>query len=237
MKNVYVTSVVSILLVLARPALAGKPVNVPEVPGVSTIAGTGVLSDPLIVNDRLQSDLLGDYFHGVEGVVSHLQSGPVGSGAGDWELDTTGSSVRKLTIDFRETSDAGFTPPFSSRTLPARIITKCSQSSPTSIGGMHGLNTTLVCFMNVSFTLGRDSYVLTMNRGAYADVNDVVVTCTSVSGNPSDPNAPCTGWTVDPSVIDSTGPRNLARLLLRGKAGSLIDFGRYYMRFHVSLQK
>ena len=82
MKNVYVTSVVSILLLLARPALAGKPVNVPEVPVVSTIAGTGVLSDPLIVNDRLQSDLLGDYFHGVEGVVSHLQSGPVGSGAG-----------------------------------------------------------------------------------------------------------------------------------------------------------
>ena len=58
MKNLFVTSVALILLVLARPALAGKPVNVPEVPVVSTITGTGVLADPLIVNDRSLRRLL-----------------------------------------------------------------------------------------------------------------------------------------------------------------------------------
>ena len=98
-------------------------------------------------------------------------------------------------------------------TLPARIIVKCHVVSPASIGGMRGLNSTLICLMNVSFVLGKDSYVLTMNRGAYPDINDALVTCTEVSGNSADPNAPCTAWTVDPSVTDSTGARNLARLV------------------------
>ena len=108
---------------------------------------------------------------------------------------------------------------------------------PASIGGMRGLNSTLICLMNVSFVLGKDSYVLTMNRGAYPDINDALVTCTEVSGNSADPNAPCTAWTVDPSVTDSTGTRNLARLVFRGKGGNIEDRGRYYMRFHISFRK
>jgi hypothetical protein len=228
---------VAMLFFFSLPALAGKPGNVPEVIVVSTIAGSGVLADPTVPNYRLQSDLLGDYRHGVDQVVSHLQAGPIGSGGGDYEMDTSGSTVRKLTLDLREPYDASANPPFAYSTLQARIIVKCSQVSPTSIGGMHGLNTTLVCLMNFSFVVGRDSYVLTMNRSAYPDINDALVTCTEVSGNPADPNAPCTGWTVDPSVTDSTGPRNLARLVFRGKGGTLEDRGRYYMRFHISFHK
>jgi hypothetical protein len=173
----------------------------------------------------------------VEGVVSHLQAGPIGSGGGDYEMDTSGSTVRKLTLDLREPYDASANPPFAYSTLPARIIVKCHLVSPASIGGMHGLNSTLICLMNVSFVLGRDNYVLTMNRGAYPDTNDALVRCTEVSGDPADPNAPCTAWTVDPSVTDSTGPRNLARLVFRGKAGNLEDRGRFYMRFHISFRR
>jgi hypothetical protein len=231
------TSVAIILFFFTLPALAGKPVNVPEVIVVSTIDGTGVLADPTVPNYRLQSDLLGDYRHGVDQVVSHLQGGQFGSGAGDWELITSDSSVRKLTLDLREPYDSSANPPFAYSSLPARIIVKCHLVSPASIGGMHGLNTTLVCLMNVSFVLGRDNYVLTMNRGAYPDINDALVTCTEVSGDPADPNAPCTVWTVDPSVTDSTGARNLARLVMSGKGGRLEDRGRYYMRFHISFRK
>ena len=186
---------------------------------ISTVEGSGVLADPTIPNFRLQSDLLGDYYHGVERVVSHLQAGTIGTGAGDWEMDTTDSTVRKVILDLREPYDANASPPFAYGTLPARFIVKCHVVSPASIGGMRGLNSTLVCLMNVSFVLGKDSYVLTMNRGAYPDINDALVTCTEVSGDPTDPNALCTAWTVDPSVTDSTGARNLARLVFEGKAG------------------
>lgn len=220
---------VTALLVFSLAALAGKPL--PNTSVVSTIEGTGILADASIPNDRLQNDLLGDYFNGVEGVLSILQ------GNGDWELDTTGSSVRQVMLDLRETYDSTATPPFAYSTVPGRFIAKCGAVSPASIGGMRGLNTSMICFMNLSFSVGRDAYVLTMNHGAVPDVDDVRVTCVEVSGDPSDPNAPCTGWTIDPSVVDSTGPRNRARLYLRGKAGTLVDRGRYYMRFHISFRK
>ncbi len=176
------TSGVTVLLLLSLPAVAGKPGNAAEVIVVSTVEGSSVLADPAIPNFRLQSDLLGDYYHGVDGVVSHLQAGTIGTGAGDWEMDTTDSTVRRLILDLREPYDANTSPPFAYRALPARIIVKCHVVSPASIGGMRGLNSTLGCLMNISFVLGKDSYVLTMNRGAYPDINDALVTCTEVGG-------------------------------------------------------
>jgi hypothetical protein len=226
------TSVVAVLFFLSLPALAGKPD--PDVSVVTTIAGSGVLPDPAIPNYRLQSDLLGDYLHGVDRVVSHLQGGSIGSGEGDWEMYTTDSTVRKGTVDLREPYDANAKPPFAYTTLPVRFIVKCHVVTPASIGGMRGLNSTLVCPLIFNFFLGKDKYILDMNRGAYADTNDVLVTCTEVNGDPADPNAPCTAWAVDPSVTDSTGARNVARLLFSGKGGKLDDLGRFYMRFHIS---
>lgn len=224
------------LLSLTVPAFAAKPKPVPEVIVVTTVDGTGVDPDPAISNYRLQSDLLGDYIHGVDNVVSHLQGGTLGTGAGDWEMATNGGTVRKILVDLREPYD-GFNPPFSYATEPARFIVKCHVVTPESIGGMRGLNSTLVCPLIFSFYIGRDKYILDMNRGEYPDTNDALVTCTQVSGDPFDPNAPCTGWTVDPSVVDATGPRNLARLLYSGKGGKLDDRGRFYMRFHVSFHE
>src|SRR5258705_6628201 len=83
------TSIATVLFFFSLPALAGKPVNVPEVIVISTIDGSGVLGDPTVPNYRLQSDLLGDYYNGVDRVASHLQGGQLGSGAGDWELVTS----------------------------------------------------------------------------------------------------------------------------------------------------
>src|SRR6476660_3654747 len=199
-------AIATILFLFSVPALGGKPGSVSEVIVVSTIEGSSVLADPAIPNFRLQSDLLGDYHNGVDRVLSHLQAGTIGTGAGDWELDTADSTVRKLTLDLREPYDGNANPPFAYTTLSARIIVKCHVVSPA-------------------------------NRGAYPDINDALVTCTEVSGNSADPNAPCTAWTVDPSVTDSTGARNLARLVFRGKGGNIEDRGRYYMRFHISFRK
>jgi hypothetical protein len=236
-KKLRFTSIATVLFFFSLPAVAGKPGNVPEVIVVSTIDGSGVLADPTAPNYRLQSDLLGDYRQGVDRVVSHLQGGQLGSGAGDWEMTTADSTVRKVAVDLREPYDGSANPPFAYMTLPARFIVKCHVVSPASIGGMRGLNSTLVCLMNVRFYLGRDSYVLSMNRGEFADTNDALVTCTEVSGNPADPNAPCTAWTVDPSVTDSTGARNVARLIFSGQGGRLEDRGRFYLRFHISFRK
>ena len=235
--NAVLSCVLTALVLLALPALAAKPVNVAEVPVITKVRGSGVLPDPAVPNDRLQSDRLGDYFHGVNQVISHLQGGQFGTGAGDWEMYTGDSAVRELTIDLREPVDASANPPFAYSTLPARIIVKCHIVSPASIGGMRGLNSTLVCLMNVRFYIGRDSYVLSMNRAEFPDTNDALVTCSEVSGDPADPNAPCTGWTVDPSVTDSSGPRNMGRLLIPGKGGTMEDRGRFYVRFHISFHK
>ena len=229
---------VTALLVFSLAAVAGKPGSIPEVPVITAIEGAGILADPTVVNPRLQSDLSGDYFHKVDKVISVLQGGEIGKGAGDYQLDTGGSTgVRRITLDLRETAEAGATPPFAYATVAGGYIVKCHLVSPASIGGMKGLNTSMICFMNVNFVVGRDSYVLTMNHGVYADVDEVRVTCVDVSGNPSDPNAPCNGWTIDPSVVDSTGARNRARLFLRGKGGTLVDRGHYYMRFHIAFHK
>lgn len=227
-----------VLLVLALPALGGKPTSIAEVIVVSTLAGDGqVLSDPTIPNYRLQSDGLGDYVNGVDNVVSHLQAGTLGTGAGDWEMVTADSTVRKISIDLREPADAAANPPFEYATLPARFIMKCHLVSSASIGGMRGLNSTLVCMLNVRFYVSsRDSYVLSMNRGEFPDTNDALVTCTEVNGSPTDPDAPCVAWTIDPSVIDSTGPRNVARLIHPTKRGNE-DLGRFYLRFHLSFRK
>ena len=140
------------VLGLAVTTYAGKPGSIPEVSVVSTVAGDGqVLADPTIPHYRLQSDGLGDYIDGVDNVLSILQGGTVGKGAGDWEMYTTDSAVRKISIDLREPADATANPPFAYATLPARFIAKCHLVNAASIGGMRGLNTTLLCMLNVRF--------------------------------------------------------------------------------------
>ena len=231
-------TVAAAVLALGITAIAGKPLA--EVPVVSTIQGTGILADGTIPNYRWQSDQLGDDTNGVDGVVSRLQGGSFGTGAGDWELSAEGSSVRTLTIDLREPRDANASPPFPYALVNARYISKCHLVTPQSYLGMKGLNSTLICPMLLRFVWGGDVYRLIMDRNALADTNDILVTCTDVSGNAVDPNAPCSGWTMDPSVTDSGGARNVARLKreFKVKGQSYVeDRGGFYIRFHFSFHK
>lgn len=226
------------VLALGITAFAGKPL--PDVPVVSTIEGGGILADATVPNNRWQSDLIGDYANGVDGVVSRLQGGSIGTGAGDWELDTSGSSVRAIVVDLREPVDASAAPPFAYAAVHARYISKCHQVTPASIGGMKGLNSTLNCPVIFRFAWGADTYWLVMDRNSLANTNDLLVTCTDVSGNPADPNAPCTGWTMTPSVTDSTGARNVAHLT-RGYAVKGHSYtesrGDFYIRFTIRFHK
>jgi hypothetical protein len=92
--------------------------------------------------------------------------------------------------------------------------------------------------LNVRFYVSsRNSYVLSMNRANDPLTNDALVTCTEVSGDPADPNAPCIAWTIDPSVTDSTGARNVAHLYHPLKGNVTEDRGRFYLRFHISVRK
>jgi hypothetical protein len=119
-------AIAAILFLFSVPALGGKPGSVSEVIVVSTIEGGSVLADPAIPNFRLQSDLLGDYHNGVDRVLSRLQAGTIGTGAGDWELDTADSAVRKLTLDCASLMTA-----MPIRRLPTRPCRRESLSSAT----------------------------------------------------------------------------------------------------------
>ncbi len=226
------------VLALGHAAIAGKPLTQTNV--VSTIVGAGILADGTIPNDRWQSDLLGDYTNGVDGVVSRLQGGSIGTGAGDWELSTENSSVRTVVVDLREPVDATANPPFAYAAVRARFISKCHQVTPASINGMTGLGSTLNCPVIFAFFWGADTYRLIMDRAALPDTNDLKVTCTEVSGNAADPNAPCVAWTMEPSMSDSGGARNVARLTrqvtVKGKTQNEQQ-GKFYIRFHISFRK
>jgi len=225
-------------LVVVATAVAGRPL--PQTNVVSTFEGAGILADGTVPNYRWQSDLLGDYTNGVDGVVSRLQGGSIGTGAGDWEMDTVGSTVRKVMVDLREPMDGTANPPFAFASVSARYISKCHQVTPASIGGMTGLGSILNCPVIFRFIWGPDTYRLVMDRAADPVSNDLKVTCTEVSGNAADPNAPCVAWTMEPSMSDSGGARNVARLTrqltVKGKTQNE-DRGLFYIRFHISFRK
>src|SRR5262245_30482656 len=85
----------------------------------TSIEGTGVLPDPTVFNYRIQSDLLGPYHNGIDSVGSVLQSG------GDWQLETHGSAVRSILLDFRDAvPNSNPSPPFAVGQAPTKVETK-----------------------------------------------------------------------------------------------------------------
>jgi len=111
-----------------------------DTPVTSWIAGSGLDTTPTY---RIQSDLLGSYQNNVDSVASLLQGC-----CGDWVLATspsTSGSGRTVLVDFRDpVPNSGAAPPFAYQYIFPRIIAKAHDTTPGSIAGMKGLNSTIL---------------------------------------------------------------------------------------------
>lgn len=202
-------------------------------PVTTTIEGTGALSDPAVDNYRLQSDLLGPYRHGVDSVVSQLQTG------GDWQMDALASPTRTAMLDFRgAVANSGANPPFLVGQPVAKIETKSYLLYGNGkVSGMTGLNSTLLTPFIVRFDFGGNTYRILMNPLSYPQTHYALVTCVGVQ----DPNNPstsrCNQWRIEPSVEQPDGQRkNIAKLVrFYTSKGKTIEENRgdFYMSFSV----
>src|SRR5262249_19462576 len=116
-----VISVLCMITALNNGVIAQKQ-KATATPVTTTIQG---LEPDTVPTYRLQSDQLGSYKNGVDSVISDIQAF-----FGDWELDTRISPVRTVLLDFRDpvpgSNPNQLPPPFSYGTVPARLISKCS---------------------------------------------------------------------------------------------------------------
>ena len=231
-----VVTVLALCLFSGSGAIAQKTQK-RAVPVLSSIAGNGAIPDPTIFNYRLQSDLLGPYLHGVDSVVSELQTG------GDWQLDTMPSSLRTVSLDFCDpVANSNPNPPFVLARVPAKVETKSYVLYGNGkVSGMTGLNTTLVTPLLVRFDYNGSSYRVWMNSQAYPATNYALVTCTGVE-DPANPNASqCNRWRIEPSVIQADGQRKNISKLVRfyTSKGKTIeeDRGSFYISFSIELSK
>lgn len=188
---------------------------------------------------RIEDDGLGFYYDGVNSVQSYLDRT-----SGDWKLDTSTSSTRRVYVDFGDPvpnsgpGGSNPTPPFTSNRVPATIVTKAYMASGGDISKMTGLNSMLLTVLSVAFNYNGQSYGVRMNTGNFPETNYALVTCTGVV----DPNNPstsqCNQWKIEPSVIQPDGrKKNVAKLVRVYTANRQTvneDHGDFYMSFSMS---
>lgn len=173
---------------------------------------------------RIQSDQLGSYSNGVNSVVSIIQ------GIGDWELDTKASPVRRVYIDFGDPASAGAAAPFGSAWVPTRFISKCTDRG-FRVRDM-ALGQTRDCPLATSFDFGGNAYRITMNPVNFATTNYVSWTCLATA------NGRCTGWVVNPGVVQPSGELKARGQLIKiGTSRKDPDqlLGEFYFSFKISV--
>ena len=215
--------VMTLAFALATLVSAAKPAANTATPVTSTLHGGPVQPDAMAVNNRILSDGNGAYINGASGVVSVLQ--PVG----DWELDASASSFRRIVLDFRHRAGTQ-TAPFDLVTVGGRIISKCFQAG--SYRAMSA-GSSQDCTIAISFTHADARYRLVMNS------NFPGLQLAQVSCEASDASG-CSAWRVLPVGVNPANGEaaNVAKLLLlttvKGKEVQT-DLGNYYMSFEFAI--
>jgi len=222
------------MLLIADAAYSAKG-NAKDTSVTSLISGAGLPGDP--TGFQIQSDGKGAYKNATDGAVSVFQK----LSNGEWQLDTSASTVRSVYVDFQyPVQGTANAPPFGHAQVPARVQTKCYVSSPIGPGSMTGLNSTLDCVLLIAFTYGGESYGIHMWPELDAGTDKAHITCTGVSGDTANPSSPCIQWTIGPS---STNPysgqaANIAKLVKRVKVGRTSvdeDHGDFYFSFLITV--
>ena len=123
-----------ICLVAVAFAKVTTPSNLPITTTLLSTDTSGTISD-------IQSDGLGSYRHGVDGVTSFLTTnGYNGIIWGDWQFGTLNSVIRKVSLSFAnpiQVANGGTAtpnPPFVTNMVVAHIEDKCTMISSSMIG-------------------------------------------------------------------------------------------------------
>lgn len=230
------TSVTALMLLIAcsisGPGVSAQRTLKKAIPVTTSIAGTGSDPDASVFNYRVQSDLVGPYFHNVDSVTSQLQTG------GDWRVDALASPTRKMLFDFRDpVSNSNPTPPFLVGQAPGMIETKSYLLYGNGqIAGMSGLNSTVLTPLVMRFDINGNTYRIWMNSSNYPQTNYALATCTGVV---SETNDQCNQWTIEPSVTQPDGQlKNIAKLVrFYSSKGKTVEenLGDFYLSFSISI--
>ncbi len=161
----------------------------------------------------------------------------------DWELDTTGSTTRGISLTFIPVDSSNKSAPFSGpETVRARIVTHCTtnpNNNNLSLGTMTYVGQTLICPFNVGFYAGSNWYNIGLNPNNWPGTTQAQVTCQGVSGGT------CDAWTIvpdptnlftDPSTGQSSGIGELIVPPCVGCSGGT-GLGLYYFDDSFSINK
>jgi hypothetical protein len=233
-----------ICLVAVAFAKVTKPSNLPITTTLLSTDSSGTISD-------IQSDNLGSYRDGIDGVTSFLTTnGYNGIIWGDWQFGTLNSAIRKVSLSFAnpiQVANGGTAtpnPPFLTNMVLAHIEDKCTMISSNMIGmtaGQHFPCPAIVHFFNSNGDEYRIYMAPNWTQPPTPETSFVQVTCNAVATDG------CKDWYVDPIPTVDSGGNAIAGMAIgrlvgppffgHGSTASDGNQGDYYFRFHFHLTR
>jgi hypothetical protein len=229
------------LLAQSRPVAAGKPTKPADL-AVRTVASD---VDLLGVPYTIQSDALGAYVNGRDNVVSVLMANVYNNlYNGDWQMDASASSVRRVAITLAPWNAIGATqpgytippnPPFWGTSYEAvRVIDKCTEFGKSVLTMSAG--SAITCPLLVRWDAGA-SYRLDMGTPVEApESTPAYITCNAADA------LGCADWFIDPipsmaSDGSSTPGLAIARLVRLARNGAATNLGDFYLTYHFHITR
>ena len=211
-----ITLVLIALFSLCLLAAAGPKTTTPVVSSIEDM--DAATFSPFTI----QSDGLGNYYNGIDSVVSFL------NGDGDWALNTKSSPVRRFYISYSDPvipSDPQNNPPISGL-VPAQFQAPCSPYRIYLREMLPGQTVTCPVFA-ISMTYNGETYSLRANSN-YPGTDTVQFTCTGANSS-----GKCNSWAMEPAGVHD-GVRKSAMQLIKPptRPRDRDQFlGMYYMSF------
>ena len=191
-----------------------QPANVLVTSTVENFANAG--SGPAF---DLKSDqsLAGQYSSGA-GILSEIYDG-----SGDWVLDLTDQSVRKVDLTFRPAATPLGTVP-TDGLYAARVLSRCFTGDDiTGLLAIAPGNSNATCSLRVVFTYGGTQHVL-VSSPMYAGTTPTNVSCVEAATDGS-----CRRWT----ILPGNGFDSRAALYRIAKNGRETLIGDFYLAFSI----
>jgi hypothetical protein len=216
-----------------------QPSNLSVTTNFSSTDASGAITD-------IQTDGLGPYYDGVDGIGSILTTnGYNGQVWGDWQFDDLSSTTRKVSLSFSnpiQPSQGGTAvpnPPFTLKNVSAHVEDKCTQISNGN-GGWNNMyqmkaGQTFQCPVIVHF-FDSNGYEYRIYMGPNWEPESTYgqVTCNSV-----DSDGGCNDWYIDPipSGYDQNGNpipgQSIGRLVyFPAHSRNTVNEGDYYFGHH-----
>lgn len=205
----------------------GRDCHIPVTTYINEVDANGLPS-------TISSDGQGGYVNNVDGVGSWLTDNGYNRVDWDWQFGVYGSPSRRvnesiLLEDAVQPGDPHYTAPasppfgFGTQTLEAHIEVKCTLVGVNMLTMTPGQTRT--CPLINKFKVNGQDYWLSpsLSFTGYAETTDVQVRC-----NTADSNG-CNDWFIDPP--------GLGEAVGRLAQGSELNYGDFYMRFHIHITR